>query len=74
MTRKCATREIIYHRPLGGVNGAKKGVLPDITLQEGDVARERAAGQWARLLRGEKHKDFDALIKSFHVIFFFEEF
>ena len=116
----CATREMIYNRPSGGVNGAKKGTLPGIstiyhyqyefgeaddfvgmrvffhegigcgkvytakdcdsmllqeeglneatvgelrmatsTLQEGDVARERAAGQGARLLRGEEHKDFD---------------
>ena len=33
------------------------------TLQEGDVARERAAGQGARLLRGEEHKDFDAGVR-----------
>jgi hypothetical protein len=33
------------------------------TLQEGDVARERAAGQGARLLRGEEHKDFDADVR-----------
>jgi len=30
------------------------------TLPEGDVARERAAGQGARLVRGEEHKHFDA--------------
>ena len=120
----CATREMIYNRPSGGVNGAKKGALPGIssiyhyqyffteagvfegmrvffhegigcgkfytgkdcesmllqheglneatvgelrmatsTLQEGDVARERAAGQGARLLRGEEHKDFDAGVR-----------
>jgi hypothetical protein len=33
------------------------------TLQEGDVARERAAGQGARLLRGEEHKDFDTGVR-----------
>ena len=33
------------------------------TLQAGDVARERAAGQGARLLRGEEHKDFDAGVR-----------
>ncbi len=33
------------------------------TLQEGDVVRERAAGQGARLLRGEEHKDFDADVR-----------
>ena len=33
------------------------------TLQEGDVDRERAAGQRARLLRGEDHKDFDAGVR-----------
>ncbi len=33
------------------------------TLQEGDVARERASGQGARLLRGEEHKDFDAGVR-----------
>ncbi len=27
----CATREMIYNRPSGGVNGAKKGALPDIS-------------------------------------------
>ncbi len=27
----CATREMIYNRPLGGVNGVKKGVLSDIS-------------------------------------------
>ena len=120
----CATREMIYNRPSGGVIGAKKGALPGIstmyhyqyefaeadvfvgirvffhegigcgkfytandcdsmllkheglneatvgelrmatsTLQEGDVARERAAGQGARLLRGEEHKDFDADVR-----------
>jgi hypothetical protein len=120
----CATREMIYNRPSGGVNGAKKGALPGIssiyhyqyffteagvfegmrvffhegigcgkfytakdcesmllqheglneatvgelrmatsTLQEGDVARERAAGQGARLLRGAEHKDSDAAVR-----------
>jgi hypothetical protein len=120
----CATREMIYNRPSGGVIGAKKGALPGIstmyhyqyefaeadvfvgirvffhegigcgkfytandcdsmllkheglneatvgelrmatsTLQEGDVARERASGQGARLLRGEEHKDFDADVR-----------
>jgi hypothetical protein len=33
------------------------------TLQEGDVARERAAGQGARLVRGEEHKHFDAGVR-----------
>jgi hypothetical protein len=33
------------------------------TLQAGDVVRERAAGQGARLLRGEEHKDFDAGVR-----------
>ena len=33
------------------------------TLPEGDVARERAAGQGAILLRGEEHKDFDAGVR-----------
>ncbi len=120
----CATREMIYNRPSGGVNGAKKGALPDIssiyhyqyffteagvfegiqvffhegircdkfytvkdcesmllqneglneatvgelrmttsTLQEGDVARERASGQGARLLRGEERKDCDSAVR-----------
>ena len=27
----CATLEMIYNRPLGGVNGSKKGVLPGIS-------------------------------------------
>jgi hypothetical protein len=115
---------MIYNRPLGGVNGAKKGALPGIstiyhyqyefgeaddfvgmrvffhegigcgkvytakdcesmslhqeglnevtvgelrmatsTLPEGDVARERAAGQGARLVRGEEHKHFDAGVR-----------
>ena len=44
-----------------GLNEATVGELrmATSTLQEGDVARERAAGQGARLLRGEEHKDFD---------------
>jgi hypothetical protein len=33
------------------------------TLQEGDVARERTAGQGERLLRVEEHKDFDAGVR-----------
>ena len=33
------------------------------TLQVGDVARKRAVGQGARLLRGEHHKDFDAGVR-----------
>jgi hypothetical protein len=115
---------MIYNRPSGGVNGAKKGALPGIssiyhyqyffteagvfegmrvffhegigcgkfytakdcesmllqheglneatvgelrmatsTLQEGDVPRERAAGQGARLLRGAEHKDCDEAVR-----------
>jgi hypothetical protein len=115
---------MIYNRPSGGVNGAKKGSLPGIstiyhyeyefgedddfvamrvffhegigcgkvytakdcdsmlldqeglnevtvgelkmetsTLQEGDVARERASGQGARLVRGEEDKHFDAGVR-----------
>jgi hypothetical protein len=33
------------------------------TLQEGDVVRERATGQRARLLRGEENKDFDTDVR-----------
>ena len=33
------------------------------TLQEGDVTRERAAGQGSRLLRGEERKDLDAVVR-----------
>ncbi len=33
------------------------------TLQEGDLARQRAEGQGSRLLRGEEHKDFDADVR-----------
>ncbi len=33
------------------------------TLQVGDVTLERTAGQGARLLRGEEHKDFDAGVR-----------
>ena len=45
-----------------GLNEATVGELrmTTSTLQEGDVARERASGQGARSLRGEEHKDFDA--------------
>jgi hypothetical protein len=48
-----------------GLNEATVGELrmATSTLQEGDVARERAAGQGARLLRGEEHKDFDADVR-----------
>ncbi len=34
------------------------------TLQEGDVARERVAGQGTILLRGKEHKDFDVGVRS----------
>ncbi len=34
-----------------------------MALPEGDVARERAAGQGARLVRGEEHKHFDAGVR-----------
>ena len=32
-------------------------------LQEGDVVRKRAAGEGARLLSGEEHKDFDTVVR-----------
>ena len=34
-----------------------------MALPEGDVARERATGQGARLVRGEEHKHFDAGVR-----------
>ena len=37
--------------------------LAQAVLQEGDVAQERTAGQGARLLRGEEHKDCDAAVR-----------
>jgi hypothetical protein len=48
-----------------GLNEATVGELrmATSTLQEGDVARQRTAGQGARLLRGEEHKDFDAGVR-----------
>ena len=48
-----------------GLNEATVGELrmATSTLQEGDVARERAAGQGARLLRGAEHKDCDAAVR-----------
>ena len=48
-----------------GLNEATVGELrmATSTLQEDDVARERAAGQGARLLRGEEHKNFDADVR-----------
>jgi hypothetical protein len=44
-----------------GLNESTVGELrmATSTLQEGDLARQRAEGQGARLLRGEEHKDFD---------------
>jgi hypothetical protein len=48
-----------------GLNEATVGELKmaTSTLQEGDVARERAAGQGARLVRGEEHKHFDTGVR-----------
>ena len=48
-----------------GLNEATVGELrmATSTLREGDVARERAEGQVARLLRGEEHKDLDAVVR-----------
>ena len=48
-----------------GLNEVTVGELRKATstLPEGDVARERAAGQGARLLRGEEHKDFDTDVR-----------
>jgi hypothetical protein len=48
-----------------GLNEATVGELrmATSTLQEGDVARERASGQGARLFRGEEHKDYDAAVR-----------
>jgi hypothetical protein len=48
-----------------GLNEATVGELrmATSTLQEGDVARERTAGQGERLLRVEEHKDFDAGVR-----------
>jgi hypothetical protein len=48
-----------------GLNEARVGELrmATSTLQEGDVARDRAAGQGARLLRGEEHKDCDTAVR-----------
>ncbi len=48
-----------------GLNEDTVGELRMVTstLQEGDVARERASGQGARLLKGEEHKDFDTGVR-----------
>jgi hypothetical protein len=48
-----------------GLNEATVGELRMVTstLQEGAVARDRAAGHGARLLRGEEHKDCDAAVR-----------
>ena len=48
-----------------GLNVATAGELRMTmsTLQEGDVTRERATGQGARLLRGQDHKDLDTGVR-----------
>jgi hypothetical protein len=48
-----------------GLNESTVGELrmATSTLQEGDLARQRAEGQGARLLRGEEHKDFDTDVR-----------
>jgi hypothetical protein len=45
-----------------GLNEVTVGELRMVTstFQEGDVVRERVAGQGSRLLRGTEHKDYDA--------------
>jgi hypothetical protein len=47
-----------------GLNETTVGELRMVTstLQEDDVARERASGQGPRLLRGEEHKDVDVVV------------
>jgi hypothetical protein len=48
-----------------GLNEATVGELKmaTSTLHESDLSRERAAGQGARLLRGEEHKGLDAGVR-----------
>ena len=73
MVRKLNRRDRLSHKvsvfyvvASGGLNEVTVGELRKATstLPEGDVARERAAGQGARLVRGEDHKHFDAGVRT----------
>ncbi len=64
-TATVAKNAEVCRRFLAGLPGRAGGELRKTTstLQEGDLARQRAEGQGARLLRGEEHKDFDADVR-----------